>query len=122
MKRNGWLWSAALVLAAACGDPAPEGAAGGAAAPDSAVPAAATETSAPEPGVPPAASVPQTVVQPEPTREDSVAAAAEDVSPEWKQRTRQMAGYARCMEQASSVEPPMRARLQEACSRLPDAP
>jgi hypothetical protein len=122
MKLNGWLWSAALVLAAACGDAAPEPAAGGAAAPDSAVPAAATEASVPETDVPPAASAPQPVVQPEPTREDSVAAAAEDVSPEWKQRARQMSGYARCMEQASQGESPMRERLQEACRRLPDAP
>lgn len=123
MKLNGWLWSAALLLAAACGgDAAREPAAEGAAAPASAAPVAPTQTSAPAADVPPVASAPAPASEPEPTRDDSLEAAAEDVSPEWKQRSRQMGSYARCMEQASGAEPPARARLQEACSRLPDAP
>lgn len=125
MKLNGWIWCAALVLAGACGGDAAEAPAADAASPDSpapAAPVAATETSAPGNDVPPGALTPQPAVVRPPTREDSLAAAAEDVSPEWKQRSRQMSSYSNCMKQASGAEPPMRARLEEACSRLPDAP
>jgi hypothetical protein len=125
MKLNGWIGCVALVLAAACGGDAEPAPAAGAATADSAAPAApavATETSAPGNDVPPGASAPQPAPVRPPTREDSVAAAAEDVSPEWKQRSREMSSFAECMRQASGAEPPMRARLEEACSRLPDAP
>jgi hypothetical protein len=125
MKLTGWIWCAALVLAGACGGDAGEASAAGAKSADSAAaasPTAATETPAPGNDVPPGASAPQPMAVRPPTREDSAAAAAEDVSPEWKQRSREMSNYAQCMKQASGAEPPMRARLEEACSRLPDAP
>jgi hypothetical protein len=59
---------------------------------------------------------------PSPTAQDSAAATAEDVSPEWKQRARSMGSYARCLEQVAQAPPEGRARLEEACSRHPDAP
>jgi hypothetical protein len=128
MKLNGWIWGAALVLAAACGGDAAEAPAADAGSPAAAAAAPATTpagsagTSAPGNGVPPGASAPQPVAVSAPSREDSAAAAAEDVSPEWKQRTREMGSYAHCMRQASGAEQPARTRLEEACSRLPDAP
>ena len=57
-----------------------------------------------------------------PTARDSAAAAAEDVSPEWKMNERKMGPYADCMEQARVAPPGSRERLEEACGRLPSAP
>lgn len=66
--------------------------------------------------------MPQNAAEPGPTAADSAAAAREDVSPEWKQRERTMASYERCMEQARSGDPPMRARLEAACASRRGAP
>jgi len=115
-------WCAALLLAAACGgEHAGDGAPGVAAestspaSPSSASSAPATSTPRPRPVV-------EVEAEPEPTREDSIAAAREDVSPEWKQRTRAMGSYETCMAQARSVDEAIRPQLEAACSRLPDAP
>jgi hypothetical protein len=59
---------------------------------------------------------------PAPAPRDSAAAAREDVSPEWKQRARSMESHARCLERAAQAPPEARPRLEEACSRHPDAP
>lgn len=94
-----------------------------AAAPQQQAPAAAAD-SAPAPALPPAATAPVSSrgSNPEPTREDSLAAAKEDVSPEWKQRERSMDSYANCMAQARSVTGPAREQLEKACGNLPSAP
>jgi len=57
-----------------------------------------------------------------PTAADSAAAKAEDVSPEWKQRSRMGESYASCMEKTVNASEPVRATLVAACGRLPDAP
>jgi hypothetical protein len=104
---------AALSLAACRGDAPGEGAEPAASAP---APANRPVTAPAEPlgrvGEPP----------PAPTAQDSAAAKAEDVSPEWKQRARSMGSHARCLEQVAQAPPEGRARLEEACSRIPDAP
>ena len=126
MKLNGWIGSAALLLAAACGggdagEPAAQSPAGvqAAAAVTEATPAG---TSAPAPDAPPVASAPQPAAEPIPSKADSAAAVAEDVSPEWKQRQRSMASYEECMAQTRGAEAAVRPRLEEACSRLRGAP
>lgn len=57
-----------------------------------------------------------------PTARDSAAAAAEDVSPEWKMNERKMGPYADCLAQARAAPSESRERLEEACGRLPSAP
>ena len=86
---------------------------------------AAARDSTPAPALPPSATVPPNArrsTAPEPTREDSIAAAREDVTPEWKQRERSMDTYANCMEQARAVTGPARQQLEKACGNLPTAP
>ena len=137
-RHGGWMArvaaSCAVLLLAACGGDASPRAAGDGTAAEAAnapaVPAPApldTVSGAEAEAVPAPATVPPELRRPrrpppEPTRADSAAAARENVSPEWKQRERSMAGYADCMEQVRGVDPAMRPRLQAACSRLPDAP
>ncbi|HEX2080871.1 MAG TPA: hypothetical protein VHG08_24410 [Longimicrobium sp.] len=115
--------AAALALGA-CERSAPEQDAPAAAAPQQQAPAAAAPDSAAAPALPPAGSAPATArrANPEPTREDSIAAAKEDVTPEWKQRERSMDSYANCMEQARAVTGPARQQLEKACGNLPSAP
>lgn len=104
---------AALLLAACGGDAGGEGAA----------PAASTPTPANRPVTAPSEPLAKAGdPAPGPTAQDSAAAAREDVSPEWKQRERSMGSHARCLEQVAQAPPEGRARLEEACSRLPDAP
>jgi len=115
--------AAGALLLAACG-PADGGETGDA---DAAVPSVSTEgtAAAEETGpVPPprrdggGAAVPE----PPPTRADSAAAVAEDVTPEWKQRTRAMQPYGECMRDAAAVPEPQRATVERACANLPSAP
>lgn len=40
----------------------------------------------------------------------------------YEERLRSMAGYTECMRQARDVPPEVRARIEAACGRLPDAP
>ena len=127
MKRIRTLCAAAALLLAACGGDSPPRDAGGARS-DSVQPALDTsaalvnaDTAAATPGAPVPPRRARTE-EPAPTREDSIAAAAEDVSPEWKQRERSMEKYADCMEKAQSAEGPVRIRLEAACGNLPDAP
>ncbi|HEU0298460.1 MAG TPA: hypothetical protein VFR37_03380 [Longimicrobium sp.] len=120
-RRTFVVLAAALALGA-CDRSAPEqDPAAGAPQP---APAAAAADSAPAPALPPAATVPGSArgSNPEPTRADSLAAAKEDVSPEWKQRERTMDSYANCMRQAQSVTGPAREQLEKACANLPSAP
>ena len=93
-------------------------------APQPAPAATAAADSTPAPALPPAANVPASArgSNPQPTRADSIAAAREDVSPEWKQRERSMDSYANCMEQAQAVTGPARQQLERACANLPTAP
>lgn len=118
------------LLLAACGGEADS--AGAADADSTAAPAAATApaptadsaqaggTSTPLP--PEVADRPAAAPAAAPTAADSVAAAREDVSPEWKQRQRSMASYEHCMRQAQGADAAMRPRLEQACSRLSGAP
>ena len=110
-----------LTLAAACGggDGADGAAAAGA---DSGAAAAADSVPASEPV--PVVLPPQADRAPdaEPTAADSAAAVAQDVSPEWIQRSREMASYDDCMRQAGAAPPPVRPRLEQACRNLPTAP
>lgn len=57
-----------------------------------------------------------------PSAADSAAALADDVSPEWKMRARQMAPFSDCMEKTRNTPESVRPTLVEACHRLPDAP
>ena len=93
-------------------------------APQQQAPAATVADSTPAPALPPAANLPVSArgSNPAPTRADSIAAAKEDVSPEWKQRERSMDSYANCMEQAQAVTGPARQQLERACANLPTAP
>lgn len=85
--------------------------------------APAPPSAAPEPAkLPPGRSSAPPAPEPAPTEADSAEAARQDVSPEWIQRSRSMESYANCMQKAAGLEEPVRARLQEACGRLPDAP
>jgi hypothetical protein len=124
-----WTWSAALLVAAACGGGDDAGApadrvatdsqvapVSAPVAPESVAPAPATDAPAGTPA-PQAAAAP-----PAPTAADSAAAAREDVSPEWKQRERSMGSYERCMEQTRGADAAVRPRLEAACARLPGAP
>lgn len=129
MKLKPGTWTAAVLLLAACGgEPRENAAATGAdSTPAPAAPAAVQAAAQTDSGAAPAPvpSMPQSAAAaptPPPTSEDSAAAAREDVSPEWKQRERSMASYTQCMEQARSAENALRPRLEEACSRLPNAP
>ncbi|HEX6039909.1 hypothetical protein [Longimicrobium sp.] len=124
-----WTWSAALLVAAACGGGNDAGAAAGGAPADSqVVPVAApvapeSVASVPATDVPAGTPTPRTPPrEPAPTAADSAAAAREDVSPEWKQRERSMGSYERCMEQTRGADAAVRARLETACARLPEAP
>lgn len=87
------------------------------AAPSVAAPGEPAPARAPRRGSAPA--VPATR-EPQPTRDDSIAAAKEDVSPEWKQRSRGMGGYDDCMRQAEPLQGAARARVEAACARLPE--
>ncbi|HYR12548.1 MAG TPA: hypothetical protein VEQ60_32465 [Longimicrobium sp.] len=123
--RLGWMMCLAASLAACGGDepPAADMASSPAAAPptsQASAPAAAPAQPAP-PSRPPGARTTSTPA-PVPTAADSAAALREDVSPEWKMNQRNMAPYADCMAQATSVPEPARARLVAACGNLPDAP
>ena len=118
---------AALLLAAACGgdgarEPAAQAPADSQAPPAAAPAPAESGTPVPESMPQSGASTPQPGAEPVPTAADSAAGAREDVSPEWKMRERTMASYAQCMEQARSVEPPMRERLEAACGLRSGAP
>ncbi|HYW10131.1 MAG TPA: hypothetical protein VE913_24400 [Longimicrobium sp.] len=111
----------AILLASACGSEpraAPQ-----AGSPQAASTAPAAETPAPPPpavsATPPPAPGEHSSA---PTAADSAAAAAEDVSPEWKRNTRAMAPHASCMEQARAAPAASRPVLEAACGRLPDAP
>ena len=72
--------------------------------------------------VPPRAARTAEAAEALPTREDSVAAAAEDVSPEWKQRERSLSTYDECMRQARGLEDEVRATVLQACERRRGAP
>jgi hypothetical protein len=113
--------AAALALGA-CDRSAPEAPSDG--GPQPPEPPAAAADSTPALVVPPEATVPvsERGSNPEPTRADSLAAAKEDVTPEWKQRERSMDSYANCMRQAQVVTGEARRRLEEACANLPTAP
>lgn len=87
--------------------------------------ASTAPTAAPEFAPPPAA--PRNPAQarsanPLPTAADSAAALAEDVSPEWKMRSRHREPYASCIEKTVNAPAEVRPTLVEACNRLPDAP
>lgn len=125
MKLTRSLCAAAALLLAACGgDTSARGPADD--AKSDSVPPAVAGTAQPADTPPP----PDTPVgppttpagEPAPTREDSIAAAREDVSPEWKQRERSMESYASCMAKARDAGEALRARLEKACGGLPDAP
>jgi hypothetical protein len=119
MKLNGWMTCAALLLAAACRD---EGGRSPAQVPAGAPPGATPAgTAKPAPDVAPGAQVPP-APDSLPTPADSAAAAAEDVSPEWKQRERSMSTYEECVAQTRGADAAVRARLEEICSRRPGAP
>jgi hypothetical protein len=124
MSKQRWMWTAAVALLAACGGDEPRPAADGetAAAPADSAPGVPAATPTAEPAPQDEAPVPQASGDVAPTRADSIAAAREDVTPEWKQRQRSMASYADCMEQTKGAEPAVRRSLEAACSRLPDAP
>lgn len=115
MIHTGRLLAAVLTLAACGAEQAePE--------PPSAPAAAATPAPAraPEPvTAPPRAAAPSASRETAPTRADSVAAAAEDVSPEWKQRERAMAGTEQCLRQAADLPHDARARVEAACRARP---
>lgn len=88
---------------------------------------AASAVEAPPVGAPVAAEVTPTAGRPAPaeqlpTAADSAAALAEDVSPEWKMRTRQMEPFADCLEKTRGAPDDVRPTLVAACHRLPDAP
>lgn len=120
------LVSLALVTGACTGDRT--------ATDDGASPADAGSTTgaAPATEAPPVTVAPAEAVTPAPARSagaeqiptaaDSAAALAEDVSPEWKMRTRQMAPFSDCMEKTRNAPDDVRPTLVEACHRLPDAP
>lgn len=111
--------AAALVLCGCRGDaPAAEDA-------PPAAPAASVPGNVPPPSEAPAASPradrTTTSAEPQPTAADSAAAKAEDVSPEWKQRSRSMESFASCMEKVRGAPEAVRPNLEAACRRLPDA-
>ena len=116
----------ALLLAAACGggraeDAGSEPVHGGMPVPatvPAAVPSASADPPSNVPPVVPAHAAPG----PLPTRADSAAANAENVSPEWKQRERSMSTYEECVAQTRGAEAGVRERLEEACSRRSGAP
>jgi|GEM_PF-1827012 len=112
---------APLFLAACGSEPRAE-------APDAAPPAT-TPPAAPAPDARPAPPPPAGTAPPPPppvanapTAADSAAARAEDVSPEWKQRSRMGESYASCMEKTTNAPESARPPLVAACGRLPDAP
>jgi hypothetical protein len=113
----------AAVAIAACGPrAAPEQADA-----DSGVAAATTEPlpeAAPVPAptyVDSASGTPVPLPEP-PTHADSVAAAAQDVTPEWVQNGRKMAGYQVCMSQAASLPPEVKGRVEAGCRQRSGAP
>jgi hypothetical protein len=116
--RTGLLAAACAVTLAGCGaeKAAPEPPAAPAAAPRAA-PAPPPQAPAPQAPAPQAAPSPAPSAARElaPTHADSVAAAAEDVSPEWKQRERSMAGTEQCLRQATDLTGEARTRVEAAC-------
>jgi hypothetical protein len=117
----------ALVLAACGGEApavetkeAPAAAGSSASNPEpsgAAQPEAEAEAEAPRSAAAPTRSPSQV-----PTAADSAAALAEDVSPEWKMRSRQREPYSSCMEKTVNAPADIRPTLVAACGRLPDAP
>ena len=71
---------------------------------------------------PPGRTLGDRPAEPVPTAADSAAAAAQDVSPEWIQRSRTMQSYEDCMRGAREAPQEARAQLLRACANLPTAP
>ena len=110
----------ALAVAAAC-EPRPAERSTTAPAPDSAPVAVAAAPPAPPPPTP-AGGTPAPPVEAPPSRADSLAGAARDLSPEWIERSRTMADYRRCMAQAEGLPPEVRPRVEAGCTQRAGAP
>jgi hypothetical protein len=65
---------------------------------------------------------PATVPQPGPAADQDSAQWAADEARKFRQRTASMESYASCMGKARDLPPPVRARIEAACKRLPSAP
>jgi hypothetical protein len=63
-----------------------------------------------------------TVPQPGPAADQDSAQWAADEARKFRQRTASMESYASCMGKARDLPPPVRARIEAACKRLPSAP
>jgi hypothetical protein len=71
------------------------------------------QTTPSDPAAPPSAAPPAAPGAPPGT---------EQVAPADRAGTGERMSYAACMEQARAAEGPVRARIEESCKRLPDAP
>jgi len=113
---------AALLLGGCGGDTPPTDEGRGAPVAESTAPVQSSPEAAPPPAPPRSSAAPARSPSQVPTAADSAAALAEDVSPEWKMRSRQREPYTSCIEKTVNAPADVRPTLVQACNRLPDAP